>query len=62
MKKITKLNWEGVEAITTDPYYDISNGYYTDEIEDEETRIKLKEAISVIESLIEYLNKNDLVG
>lgn len=59
--KIKKLNFEGVESITTDIYYDIINGYYTDEIKDEKTVKVLKKAISIIEKLADYLHEKDLV-
>lgn len=57
-----KLNWKGVESITTDTYYDICQGYYDSEIEDNETKNKLKEAVAVIESLVAYLEKEGLIG
>lgn len=56
------LDWEGVESITTDTYYDICNGYYSTEVTDEYTAKKLKEAIRVIRSLEGYLQDNELVG
>lgn len=56
------LNFYGVESITTDLYYDITNGYYNNEIEDEYTREELKKAIQVIKVLSDYLQENELVG
>lgn len=60
--KNKKLNFEGVDTVTNDTYYDICNGYFNREIEDDYTREELQKAINVINSLVSYLEDNDLVG
>jgi len=57
-----RLNFNGVESITTDVYYDIINGYFTNQIEDENTKKELQKAIVVINELKRYLSENDLIG
>lgn len=56
------LNFEGCETVTTDIYYDIVNGYYTNEINDEYTKTELQNAIKVINALESYLQEQELVG
>lgn len=62
MAKEKALNWNGIETMTTDTYYDIVNGYFTDEIKDEYTKKELLKAITIINSLEHFLQENDLVG
>lgn len=63
MKKYKQeLNFKGVKSFTTDMYYDIINGYYTNEIKDENTKKELLRAIEIIEELAAHLCDNDLVG
>lgn len=56
-----RLDWSSVATFTTDAYYDIVAGYYDDEIECDFTKEKLSEARNIINSLVKYLEENDLV-
>lgn len=56
-----ELDFTGIETGTSDPYYDIMNGYFDEEIECEETKKALKKAKSVINNLYGFLEENDLV-
>lgn len=58
--EIKDLDFTGCESCTSEPAYDIMNGYYDSEIKCKKTLKKIKEAIKVLGLLEDYLDENEL--